>query len=136
MKKSLPWFIVVGLVGVIFGILAKTPAQEGRSLTAPGSMGAPSVSSALPTAVAKDGTVVHTFEDQDAMRSFAIIWQQRQGITMRMNVLQTYWNSEQTLLAKMNEQLKSEYSLDTTSNYFLNGEERQLIEREAPPCNN
>ena len=78
--------------------------------------------------------IVHTFEDAAKMEEFKKVWQQRQGVLMRMSVLQAYWNEEQTLLDQLNHTLSSQYGLDVAKTYSLDGVRRVLIEQEAPPA--
>ena len=79
------------------------------------------------------GKAVHTFANDDEMKAFSEQWQQRQIIVLRMTVLQNYWDQEQVSLTALNKKLETEYQVDPAKNYFLDGQRRQLIEREAPP---
>ena len=98
----------------------------------------PTAQAGLPAeASAKAGNgkekIVHTFEDAAKMEEFAKLWQQRQGILVRMSVLQAYWNEEQTLLDQLNHTLSGQYALDVSKSYYLDGTRRVLIEQETPP---
>lgn len=76
--------------------------------------------------------VVHAFADKAAMEAFAQLWQQRQSILVRMAVLKAYWDSEQQLVAQLNETLATTYQVDVTKPYRLDNQRLVLIEREAP----
>ena len=77
---------------------------------------------------------VFTFENDAKMEEFTKLWQRRQGVVLRMTVLQAYWNEEQAALADLNSQIAAAYKLDVTKNYYLDSERRVLVEREAPPA--
>lgn len=77
--------------------------------------------------------VAFTFENDEKMQEFARLWQQRQGIVLRMTVLQAYWNEEQAALAEVNNKFAADYKLDVAKNYTLDTDRKVLIEREAPP---
>lgn len=87
---------------------------------------------AKPAAPAVQEKVVHTFEDEAKMQEFAGLWQQRQGILLRLGVLQAYANQEQAALTQINEALVKEYNLEASKNYSLDTERKALVEREAP----
>jgi hypothetical protein len=124
MKQRAPLVIGVILVAVIVG--AVLVRSQG---TAPGSS-APASPSA-PEGTAPEGPVAYTFKDDQALREFAEIWRSRQNVTVRMTILQSYWNREQALLAETAGQLKETYGVEPSENYFLNTEKRVLVERSA-----
>ena len=78
--------------------------------------------------------IVYTFDDDTKLQEFANLWRQRQGIILRMNVLQSYFGEEQAALAQLNSKFSATYHLDVTKNYSLDDKRRVLIEREAPPA--
>ncbi len=78
--------------------------------------------------------VVYTFDDEVKMREFTRLWQQRQGIVLKMTVLQSYWREEEQALVELNNKLTADYQLDVNKNYFLDSDRRVLIERELPPA--
>ena len=78
--------------------------------------------------------IVHTFEDDAKMDEFKKLWQQRQGILVRMSVLQAYWTEEQTLLDQLKSALSNDYKLDVAKSYYLDNARRVLIEQESPPA--
>src|SRR3989338_6241043 len=92
-------------------------------------------------ASAEEGTVVHTFATEDEMKTFATLWQQRQGSGVRLAVLKSFWDEENTELTKLNGALTETYQLDVTKNYMLDANRRVIVERpaaaepapEAPP---
>ncbi|MBI2104495.1 MAG: hypothetical protein HYT90_02780 [Candidatus Omnitrophica bacterium] len=81
---------------------------------------------------ADEGKVIHTFADEDAMKAFAELWQQRQSVIVRMAVLKAYWDSENSLVAQLNKQLADDYQVDVAKLYALDEQRRVLIERPAP----
>ena len=80
---------------------------------------------------AKDERIVFTFAGDEQMRAFTELWRERQGILVRINVLQAYWSEEQLSLTRLNNKLAADYKLDTTKNYTLDTERRLLIEQES-----
>ena len=103
------------------------PSSTSPRATAPSS---PSVTVTEPASPAAGEKVIYTFPDEAKMRDFTQLWQQRQGILLRMNVLQAYWSEEQAALTQLNNKLAIDYKIDTTKNYVLNSEKRELVERE------
>jgi len=138
MKRILPLVLVVGGVGLVLWFVVRsgqsrqptqqavTPAQV--QPTQP----APAPSTATPPPLAEGERIVYQFEDEAKMREFAGLWQQRQKALLRLTVLRAYWDNEQSGAAALNTQLQTQYSLNPTSNYVLDGEKRVLIERPAP----
>ena len=122
MKRAVLWIVGVGIVGV--GLMLALRAQEQAQ--------APSQAQ-QPPATAQQEKVAFTFTDDAQMQTFAQFWQQRQVVLTRMAVLQAYWNEEQALLAKVNQQLLSTYHLDPNKQYTLDAGRKVLIERETPP---
>jgi len=80
-----------------------------------------------------EGPVVHTFADDEQMKSFAQRWQQRQGLLLRLAMLEAYWNNEQGTLNVINQKITSDYHLDTSKNYMLESERKVIVERPASP---
>ena len=74
--------------------------------------------------------IVHTFEDEAALRQFASLWQQRQMAVFRVAMLEGYATAEQTTLTQIDKQLQSQYSLDPSRGYSLNAAQRVIVERE------
>ena len=107
----------------------ETPAAADAPADAPAEA---SGEAAAPAADA-EGKVVHTFADEDAMKAFAEVWQQRQSVLVRMAVLKAYWDSEKSLVDQLNGRLASDYQVDVTKLYALDEQRRVLIERPAPP---
>ena len=107
-------------------VAVQTPPSGGTPATMPPAPGAAKAGS-------EKEKIVHTFEDAAKMEEFAKLWQQRQGILVRMSVLQAYWNEEQTLLDQLNHTLSGQYALDIKKSYYLDGKRRVLIEQETPP---
>ena len=80
----------------------------------------------------KEGKVAFTFSNDDQMKQFAQIWQQRQVVLTRMAVLQDYWSLEQSGLGNINKDLLAKFNLDVNKNYTLDTDRKVLLEREAP----
>ena len=78
--------------------------------------------------------VVFTFDNDDKMKEFAQLWQQRQIMVLRMRALQSYFDDDQKKLAELNEKFVTDYKVDTKKNYSLDPKRRALIEHEAPPA--
>jgi hypothetical protein len=89
---------------------------------------------AQPAASSEPEKVVFTFENEEKMNEFTDLWQRRQAMVLRMTVLQSFWNEEQVRLAQVNKELETKYQVDVSNNYYLDGERRVLIQREAPPA--
>ncbi len=144
MKRTGSWVIGVGGVGLVLAVILHRYTQDaGMAMAAPEAKKAePAASIATPaTPAPKDQAagkteekIVYTFADDDKVKDFTKLWQQRQGIVVRMTVLQAYWNEEQASLTELNKKLSTDYKLDPTKNYFLDAQRRTLIEREAPPA--
>lgn len=77
--------------------------------------------------------IVHTFKDENEIKEFAKVWQQRQATLVKMSVLKTYFTEEEATLAQLNNKLVNDYKVDTSKNYFLDAQRRALVERELPP---
>ena len=139
MRQRVGWALVIGGVVVVLGLLTRFGVQQ-PVLAAPeapkGQATKPEVAPTAPQAAtgpSKEEKIVYTFPDQAKMEEFTKVWQQRQGIILRMTVLQAYWNEEQAALAQLNNKFSTDYKLDVTKNYTLDDKRRVLIEREAPP---
>ncbi len=81
-----------------------------------------------------EGKVAYSFADQTQMEAFAKLWQQRQRAVIRLSVLKSYWDEEQTSLEKLNKQFEEEYHLDLKRNYRFDAEHKAIIEVETPPA--
>ena len=81
----------------------------------------------------KEEKIAFTFKDDDQVKEFAQLWQQRQGVLTRMAVLQDYWNFEQVGMNEANKQMLEKYNLDVNKNYTLDTDRKVLLEREAVP---
>ena len=86
---------------------------------------------AAATPGAEEGTVVHTFADEQELQAFGNLWQQRQGSGVRLAVLKSFWDEEDADLTKLNSTLTETYTLDVTKNYTLDAQRRVIIERPA-----
>ncbi len=116
MKRSLG----LGFAGVSVSVLvlwtpmlvtleAKEPASKVKAV-------APAASSTIVPTKPGPEKVAYTFPDEAKIQEFTKLWQQRQASVLRMTVLQSYWNEEQTALAELNNKLTSEYKVDTSKN--------------------
>lgn len=126
MQRATFWIIGAGLTGAALMLVLQ--AQE-RQTGAP----APAQQAASSPAASGSEKIAFTFPDEDQMRQFAQLWQQRQATLTKMAVLQDYFTQEQTALADQNKQLLSTYNLDVSKNYTLDTDRKVLVEREAPP---
>ncbi len=79
----------------------------------------------------QSGTVVHQFGDDESMRSFAAMWQQRRGVLTRVAVLRAYLTEEQARLQEMDSEFDSQYSLNTQQPVVLDSDRKVLIQLEA-----
>lgn len=95
---------------------AAAPAGQEQPAAAPADQGAPA----------------HTFANEEEMKVFATVWQQRQNTGVRVAALQSLWDEQKKALDALNQTITSTYHLDTTKNYALNAERRVLIEQPAP----
>ncbi len=93
---------------------------------------APATPAQAPATAAPE-TLVHTFTDEEQMKAFAELWRQRQNATLRMSVLQSYWNEEQAVISQLNEKLKQDFQVDSSKSYSLDTQRRVLLERPAEP---
>ena len=75
--------------------------------------------------------VVYTFEDDAKMKEFALMWQKRQAMLLRMSVLKSYWDQEEATLNQLNKNLVDDYHLDLAKSYTLDAPRRVILEREA-----
>ena len=148
MKRVVSLGVAVGCVAVTLAILVRGQQQSSVAFAEPAKQNAKSEkeksdkpeqkSPATPPAATVDqqaqGKVVYTFDDEAKMHDFTGLWQQRQGIYLRMTVLQAYWNEEQAALKQLNEKLAADYKIDPAKDYVLNTEKRSLIERPPQPA--
>jgi len=110
------------------------PATGQAGATPPAKPSAAAASTAAPAQGKQEDTPIHTFADEEELKGFAALWQQRQGMAVRMAVLQDYWKGEQNAIAQLNNKLSTDYGLDVTKDYTLDNKRRVLIERPAPPA--
>jgi len=122
MKRVTLWTIGAGVTGV--ALMLALRAQESQTVKTE------------TTQDAKPEKIAFTFSEDEQMQQFALLWQQRQLITTRMAVLQSYWGVEQGNLTDVNKQLLEKFNLDVSKNYALDAERKVLIEREEaqPPA--
>ena len=132
MKRIVSWGIVAAGIVALVAIL-RTGNQEGGAATAADKKAAAKqAAAAQPAEAKKEDKVIYTFQDDAKMKEFTDLWRQRQGIVLRISVLQAYWNEEQTTLGELNKKFSSEYNLDVTKNYVLDDVKKILIERDLP----
>lgn len=138
MKRSVS--VAIGLAGcaglISFLVLAGHNQTTASAADAKKAEAATPDAPAQPAAAAQPGSenIVYTFESQDKMLDFTKVWQRRQGVVVRMTVLQAYWEQERADLDELNKTLSTDYKLDVTKNYSLDTDRRVLIERELPPA--
>ena len=128
----------MGAVAAALGVLAgSSNPNTGVALAAAKEKAAkanaaPTTQAGTEPAKAKEEKVVYTFADQAKVDEFTKLWQQRQGVVLRMTVLQAYMSQEQAAFTGLNKKLTTDYKLDPAKNYFLDSKRRVLIEHEAP----
>ena len=76
--------------------------------------------------------IVHTFTDDAELKAFSELWQQRQGILLRMSVLRAYLKEEQAALDELNGSLASKYGLDLNKNYVYDSARKAIVEAPGP----
>ena len=76
--------------------------------------------------------VVHSFSDDAQLQAFANLWQQRQGVTVRLTVLRAYVSEEESALTQLNNIMHDDYSIDPLKEYLLDTERRVILEVERP----
>ena len=121
MKRTALWIVGAGVAGLALMLALRAQEQQGQTTQAPDP--------------AQPEKIAFTFTDEEQMKEFAKVWQQRQAVITRMAVLQAYWNQEQPNLQESNTQLLSKYNLDVNKNYTLDAVRKVLVEQEAttPP---
>jgi hypothetical protein len=129
MRRTFLWIMGIGCTGVAFALVMNGLGRNEPVATAEDANPA----QAQPASGSEPEKVVFTFENEEKMNEFTDLWQQRQAMILRMTVLQSFWNEEQTRLAQLNKQLETQYSVDVSKNYYLDGDRRVLLERETPP---
>ena len=130
MKRVTMWVLGAGVASVALMIALRAQEQSAKPIA-----GGQASSSAAPAAPAASGEekVAFTFTDEEQMKQFAQVWQQRQAALTRMAVLQAYWNQEQGALTQMNQQLLSQFNLDVNKNYTLDTDRKVLVEQPLTP---
>lgn len=80
--------------------------------------------------------VIYTFQDDNSLQQFTELWQQRQGILVRLSVLQAYLSEEQAGLEELNEKVSSAYhmNMDALGNYVLDTDRKLIVERPGAPA--
>ena len=135
MRRALAVGMVLGCVAIAVVAAMSAQAKDNPAPAAPAAASA--TPPAQPGAVSEGGEkVVFTFDSEEKMKAFETLWRQRQVAAVRMTVLQSYWNEEQVLMTKLNEQLAKDYQVDVTKAYSLDPEKKVLIEhsdQEAMP---
>ena len=133
MKRAVRWGIGVCSIAVALGLFLRDGHRQSLAIAeAAKKEQAAKKTEATPAAKAEE-KIAFTFENDAKMEEFTKLWGQRQGMIVRMTVLQAYWNQEQAGLAQLNNKLAADYKLDATKNYSLDAKRRVLIEREAAP---
>ncbi len=97
---------------------------------------APDAAAAAPSAPAStpgQAAPAYTFKDDTELAEFSTLWQQRQGVLLRMSVLRAYVGEEQTALREINDKMASNYGLDMKKNYTYDSIHKTLVEAPTPP---
>jgi hypothetical protein len=123
--------------GALIGLVAAAGIGLARLAAAPPE-GAPATAepAAAAEAPAPEERVVHTFKDEQELQRFVELWQQRQGILVRLSVLQAYVGEEQAGLAELQRQLGETYhlNLQALDRTVIDLEKRVIVERAQPPA--
>ena len=137
MKRVVTWAVVLGIAGFALVVALRQGAHEDATAIAAQPPAAPAVkagdtkpSDAKPA----EGKIAYTFKDDTEIQEFMKLSQQRQGIFLRMTVLQAYFSQERAALEELNNKIASMYKLDSTKNYSLDNQRRALVEVETPPA--
>ena len=125
MRRTGVW--LVGIYGLALACGTAAAAEKAKAPT-PGAT--PAAQSGKEPA--KEEKIAYTFSDQAKMEEFTKLWQQRQGVVLRVTVLQAYMSQEQAAFTELNTKLTTDYKLDPTKNYFLDSKRRVLVEHELP----
>ena len=128
MKRAV--WVFVAAIGVVSPGLAQAEQQKPQS--APAAAAAPAAQSAAPAAAGKH--ILYTFPDEASLKAFTELWGQRQGIFVRLSVLQAYTSEERAALTDVDQKLSTTYhmNMDALANYALDTDRKVLIERPAP----
>ncbi|MBI3011245.1 MAG: hypothetical protein HYY58_01975 [Candidatus Omnitrophica bacterium] len=123
MRRAIPWLIIVGWAGVAAGFLLR-----GRYPSAPAPVGVANAPSpqASPSP-ATTGRIAHTFADEASVQAFVALWQQRQGILVRLAMLEDYGKNEQLALQQLDSALRSQYALDPEGSYTIDTDQRAIL---------
>ena len=130
MKRAALWVFGVGVTSA--ALMFALRAQEQASAATKAKDNPPAAAAAAApasTPAAPEGKVAFTFTDENQMKQFAQLWQQRQAAMTKMAILQGYWNQEQGSLAKVNQELLSKYNLDVNKNYSFDAQKKVIVER-------
>ncbi len=122
MRHMLKWGVGLGVIALaVAGAVEAAKDKKGQAKK----------EEAAPVAK-PDEKIAYTFKDDAELQAFTQLWQQRQGILVRMTVLKGYWDQEEAGLAELNTKVAADYQLDSAKNYSLDTQRRVLIERELP----
>ncbi len=121
-----------GMMAVVVGMSAMGRVGAAEDPAAPPAEVSPAEPGISSSAPAEEGKVAYTFQDDASLNEFQELWRQRQGLMLRLSVLQAYWDEEQAALAELDQQLASKYQLDLTKNYIYDNERGAIVEQEPP----
>ncbi len=135
MRRAALWLFGAGVTSaaLMFALRAQEQASAATKAKDNPPAAAAAATPAAATPAAPEGKVAFTFTDENQMKQFAELWQQRQAAMTKMAILQGYWNQEQGSLAKVNQELLSKYNLDVNKNYSFDAKKKVIVERETPP---
>lgn len=117
-----------GMMAVVIGLVVVPGAAAAEELSA-----APAEPVPAASMQAGAGNVVYTFADEASLNEFQELWRQRQGLLLRMSVLEAYWDEGQAALAELDRQLASRYQLDLMKNYVYDSERKAIVEQASVP---
>lgn len=112
--------LVLGILAGGIGMGAAAAKDE------PATPAAPAASAAQ-----EEEKIIYTFSNEDQMKTFAQLWQQRRGMLVRMSVLKAYFDEEQIRLQELDQKLSADYKIDVNKNYVLDSKRRVILETAA-----
>ena len=81
----------------------------------------------VPCASSADDVIAYTFQDAEQMEEYASLWQQLQGIRIRLSVLRAYWAEERAALTELNDTLNADFNLDPEQRYIVDPGTRRVM---------
>ena len=132
MKRSTHFLLGIALFSFVIA-LPVAHAKDKPAASAPATKAASKNQADQTKAPAtQEPTPVFTFADDAQIQQFAQLWQQRQATLTKLAVLRTYETQEDSALKQLNDQLTSQFHVDTMKSYALDTKRKVLVERPQP----